>query len=356
MQVELYIEPGADTAGFASFSGRMLSSDEQSTWQGYYGYAGNVIEMAASSRTALSERSSLPRLALHELKDPCGARRLCALLARHGFVVLTDVAEGTTLFADLMHELGEFFGGASDATKAASAGPSVYFSERGVPMWHTGYERDPENVGMREAWRYPSGIAPADQNWPSARFRRRYLALMRFCQRVCDRCLCCIMSEVGASDAAGTGGLGAGTDADRAQIPPRSMSDDKSVSYAVFYPNDRGGQQSNGVNINAHRDPSLCVIEPVTHVAGLEIQDQCGAGSSNRSVTNASQHSERWIAVEKSCEPGKEFVLFGGLALERATGGRIRAALHRVTQARQPRTVFIFEQKYAAYFDEPWAD
>ena len=68
------------------------------------------------------------------------------------------------------------------------------------------------------------------------------------------------------------------------------------------------------------------------------------------------QDPGRWVAVEESCEPGKEFVLFGGVALERATGGRIRAALHRVTQARQPRTVFLFEQKYAAYFDEPWAD
>jgi isopenicillin N synthase-like dioxygenase len=51
--------------------------------------------------------------------------------------------------------------------------------------------------------------------------------------------------------------------------------------------------------------------------------------------------------VEAACCAGREIVVFGGQALERATAGRIKALQHRVSHraGQGARFVFLFEQK-----------
>lgn len=73
------------------------------------------------------------------------------------------------------------------------------------------------------------------------------------------------------------------------------------MAYAVFYPNNRGGQQEAGINIKQHYDPSLMVVEPIADAPGLEIFDR---------------RSQSWISVEAACVAGKEVIVFGGQALE----------------------------------------
>ena len=134
-------------------------------------------------------------------------------------------------------------------------------------MWYCGYE----GSDMREAFRVSTGMMDIGC-WPSSEFEQSWRSLAFFLRGVCDRCLSLAL--------------------DRQIHPPSDHSDDKSVSYAVFYPNNRGGQQEPGINIKVddppcgldgqyhpepnsrpqeHVDPSLFVIEPIADVAGLEV-------------------------------------------------------------------------------------
>jgi isopenicillin N synthase-like dioxygenase len=116
--------------------------------------------------------------------------------------------------------------------------------------------------------------------------------------------------------------------------------DDLSVSYGLHYPNETGTGQSESENVFEHVDPSLYVIEPVTDVAGLDVFDRA---------------SQCWISVENECVPHNEWVLFCGKALERTTEARVRGTLHRVTRrpetANNSRFCYIYEQKYASFFE-----
>jgi|MDSY01.1.fsa_nt_gb isopenicillin N synthase-like dioxygenase len=98
--------------------------------------------------------------------------------------------------------------------------------------------------------------------------------------------------------------------------------------------------------LKEHVDPSLFVVEPAADVPGLDVWDT---------------HLGEWVGVEAACAPSEasasastSWVVFGGRCLENATGGRVRACLHRVTRSatdKRRRFCFIFEQKLGDYYD-----
>lgn len=97
--------------------------------------------------------------------------------------------------------------------------------------------------------------------------------------------------------------------------------------------------------LQAHVDPSLFVVEPVSEVAGLDVFDQ---------------HTNQWISVEGvSRHPCSDWVLFGGRCLERVTKGAVKACRHRVSadgyhQQKlngKRRFCFIFEQKLSDFYE-----
>jgi len=92
-----------------------------------------------------------------------------------------------------------------------------------------------------------------------------------------------------------------------------------------------------------HVDPSLLVVEPVADVPGLDVWDT---------------HLGQWVSVEEACcdSPALAWVIFGGRCLEKATGSRVRACLHRVSRSaidKRRRFCFIFEQKIGDFYDDP---
>ena len=99
--------------------------------------------------------------------------------------------------------------------------------------------------------------------------------MLHFLEDVCDRCLSMSLSEHITT--------------------PAGEEDNKSVSYAVHYPNDEESLKhaAGDMNIGAHVDPSLFVAEPCTDVDGLEVQDQA---------------TQEWIKVEKLCVPGIDYL------------------------------------------------
>ena len=236
-------------------------------------------------------------------------------LRERGYVVLTDLGEEEKRVSDLLVEFANFIA-MDEEEKFKATSRRVYRNERGVPMWYSGYEKEQ----MREAFRVCAGMTDIGC-WPSTQFEHKWMDLTRFLQLVCDQCLSIVLG--------------------RSVARPADPADDKSVAYAVFYPNDRGGQQEEGINIKQHVDPSLIVVEPVAEVRGLQVFDQL---------------DEKWQDVEGNCAAGKELVVFVGKALETNTEGKFRATLHRVAQGEEARKVFIFEQKYADFYPPPVFD
>ena len=130
---------------------------------------------------------------------------------------------------------------------------------------------------------------------------------------------------------------GHGSPDDDARGPSLSEADDYSLAYSFLYGADDGGANGGDAQtlVGEHCDVSLVVVEPVSQVPGLQVYDT---------------KLRTWLGVEGKATPGKELVLFGGNAFAHATG--IPACRHRVVKARppRPRHVFLYEQKYAAFF------
>lgn len=81
-------------------------------------------------------------------------------------------------------------------------------------------------------------------------------------------------------------------------------------------------------------------MSPVPRVRGLEARDAA---------------SGRWLCVDGgSAAPWRDVLIFGGRRLEHATDGAVPALWHRVRrEAGRPRTVALFEQKYAEFYPLP---
>ena len=183
---------------------------------------------------------------------------------------------------------------------------TVYANERGLPMFRRGYERQ-ENI--RECFRVP--VNEAGQPWPSSQTKVCWRRVIRRFQALADALL-----EVAA--------------------PGHERGEDFSLAYCFRYGVEDGGANggSDDTLVGEHADVSLVVVEPVSRVAGLEVYDLC---------------LKRWVCVEAVCIPGRELVVFVGKALASKTG--LPALRHRVVKSHRARTSFLFEQKYAAFFE-----
>ncbi|RHY33399.1 hypothetical protein DYB32_001656 [Aphanomyces invadans] len=273
-----------------------------------------VMAPENSDKTTSTPQKPGPRMKLKDLTWKNKAL-FNELMERHTFVVLTDLGERVeALYTDLRAAMQAFFE-QDRACKDVCTSKYIYRNENKTPMWYAGYEC----THVRECFRAHAGDLSRMQ-WPSADFEEKYLALV--CQSICDKSLSLTLGYI--------------TDSAHAH---QSAGEDLSVCYGLHYPNKVGTGQSNSENVFEHIDPSLYVIEPVTDVAGLDVFDP---------------HSGQWLSVEQVCTPHKEWVLFCGKALTRATDGRVPGTLHRVTRPDHTRDIsrycFIYEQKYQPYF------
>ena len=245
--------------------------------------------------------ATVPRL---PLEDAASTKAL-DLLKRHGYFVATDL--GAALEADVAlieAELDRFFAKSTDRKEKCMG--TVYANERGLPMFRRGYERQ-ENI--RECFRVP--VNEEGQPWPSSQTKVCWRRVIRRFQALADALL-------------------------EAAAPGHERGEDFSLAYCFRYGVEDGGANGGSDNtlVGEHADVSLVVVEPVSRVAGLEVYDLC---------------LKRWVCVEAVCVPGKELVVFVGRALSRTSG--LPALKHRVVKSHRARTSFLFEQKYAAFFE-----
>lgn len=225
----------------------------------------------------------------------------------------------------------------------------VYLSEKGVPMWKTGYELCDD---IREAFRVNCG-AVDDQPWPTTDARQSWLQGMALCRHVCDICLDLIVGyNVKARPNSGGHCWIKADYSQRDFIPDRPG--DFSVLYAMHYFNDessKAARQSGNItgiadvtiNVKEHVDPSLFVLEPfLAETEGLQVY--C-------------QSSHEWITCDGPSSPifsvlandETAMVLFLGKALAANTNG-LTPTLHRVISSPFRRRTMIYEQKYQEFF------
>ncbi|CAN0466223.1 unnamed protein product, partial [Ectocarpus sp. 8 AP-2014] len=98
-------------------------------------------------------------------------------MEKHGFVVLTETGAIRDAYLEFMELLKAFFDGDSGWKEAFKG--EVHFNERGIPMWHTGYEKC---GNVREVFRAPASAFPPSsqrQPWPCPRLHRAWLAMLR---------------------------------------------------------------------------------------------------------------------------------------------------------------------------------
>ena len=262
-----------------------------------------MLHLAPTQRFAVISRSdaAVPRIPL----AAAATARAIQLLEKHGYFVATDL--GAALEADVASietELDRFFAKSTERKEKCMG--TVYANERGLPMFQRGYERQ-ENI--RECFRVP--VNEEGQPWPSSRTKVCWRRVITRFQAVADALL------------------------DRA-APGHARGEDFSLAYCFRYGEDDGGANGGSDNtlVGEHADVSLVVVEPVARVPGLEVFDI---------------HEKRWVCVEAVCVPGKELVVFAGRALARTSG--LPALRHRVVKAGRARLSFLFEQKYAAFFE-----
>ena len=269
------------------------------------------VALRRTRRFSVIERDAvaLPRVAA----AAAASSEVIRLLRERGYVIVTALERGLVEAVRAQERAFLEFYGRSEARKERCVG-TVYLSERGQPMFARGYERQ---ARVRECFR-SQAAAPEAQPWPSREARGAWVDLV---------------GRLGAlADAVLDTALGDGP------RPEGGRSEDFSLAYSFLYGVDDGGANGGcrGTLVGEHADVSLVVVEPVSRVPGLEVFDR---------------GLRRWVRVEEAAAPGEELVLFGGKALEHWTG--IPACRHRVVKCAPPRTrhVFLFEQKYAAFFD-----
>ena len=262
-----------------------------------------MLQLAPTQRFAVISRidTSVPRLPL----AAAASTKALGLLERHGYFVATDL--GAALENDVAaieSELDRFFAKSTERKEKCMG--TVYANERGLPMFRRGYERQ-ENV--RECFRVP--VNEEGQPWPSSQTKVCWRRVITRFQALADALL-------------------------EAAAPGHERGEDFSLAYCFRYGEDDGGANGGSDNtlVGEHADVSLVVVEPVARVPGLEVFDI---------------HKKRWVCVEAVCIPGKELVVFVGKALSRTSG--LPALKHRVVKSHRARTSFLFEQKYAAFFE-----
>ena len=262
-----------------------------------------MLHIAPTKRYTVLERgaSVVPRLPLEDAATTKGL----GLLKRHGYFVATEIGDALEAdVASIESELDRFFAKSTERKEKCMG--TVYANERGLPMFRRGYERQ-ENI--RECFRVP--VQEEGQPWPSSKTKLCWRRVIKRFQALADALL-------------------------EAAAPGHAKGEDFSLAYCFRYGVDDGGANGGSDNtlVGEHADVSLVVFEPVSRVAGLEVYDLC---------------LKRWVCVESVCVPGRELVVFVGKALASKTG--LPALKHRVVKAGRARLSFLFEQKYAAFFE-----
>jgi hypothetical protein len=186
----------------------------------------------SSTAPAVVYCDGLPRLPYSTFVNSDGSEFL-KLMRAHGFVILIGCTEGASLYRLLENEMRTFFlsGPCGSELKARCVG-GVYENERGVPMWHCGYEFVEDCV--REAFRVHAKAKQGHLLFPSAVIERRFENLAHFCQQLTDRALLFALA-----------GSASTRDLDRC----RSEDGDFSVSYALHYPNSEGGAPALSIDV-----------------------------------------------------------------------------------------------------------
>ena len=283
---------------------------------------------------------------------------LLRLLRSYGHVILkVKKSSKAAQVVDQMRQslYTDFFPSSTNRNSQNLQQGEVYISEKGVPMWKTGYEQCDD---IREAFRVNCG-AVDDQPWPTTQSRQTWLRGMALCRHICDVCLDLIVGY-NAKDRPYSGGY-SWTKLDyshRDQIANRPG--DFSVLYAMHYFNDEAshfarqsgdvtGIDDTTINVKEHVDPSLFVLEPfLANTEGLQVY--C-------------QNKNQWITCDGPKSPihsvlandETAMVLFLGKALAANTHG-ISPTLHRVIATTNKRRTMIYEQKYQEFFPAPVLD
>jgi len=260
------------------------------------------MRLVRTAKFSVIDERSVARLSLRSLRD------VEALLRRQGFVILCDLGDELERRLAAYEAATRLFFETCEPDKKAQRAGGVYVSERGVPMFRKGYE---EQLGLRECFRVAyADVSRSDGAWcvdeKSAETWRRLLVPLK---RIADAAL-------------------------RACVREEKMDDDDfSLAFAFRY----GEDATEGVS--EHCDKSLIVVSPISDVEGLEVFDLA---------------SQRWLSIETLATHGKELLLFGGTALQAASG--IPACKHRVRfppshdNRKMARYSLIFELKYGHYY------
>ena len=245
----------------------------------------------------------------------------------------------------------DFFAGSTAASKTKHVGKGGRLGK--LMLWSCGYSAWPE----REQWHVVCG-APDAQPWPAgadesptagALDERLSLrgALMRAKELL--RCiavdtLACLPRESGQDASTGEladacSAMGAGTDpsvldafwyhAGRSAeqtAPNIAACSGGDLAKAALTTDDTSHTADGDVAhwddmaMSAHKDPGVLTVTRASEVAGLQIEVQ-----------------GKWIAVE-ALASSDEVLIFPGEQLEKATGGRVGAAVHRVALSKSRAT------------------
>ena len=215
------------------------------------------------------------------------------LLRRHGYVILTGVHGGAALYRSLEVEMmgtvceeataaaatqqRGFFTSAPPGSRAKTACTGeVYESERGVPMWHCGYEHVEDKV--REAFRVHAAGAPPPSSilddsssssssplrfegfelrWPSATMKMKWQRLVAFCHGLTDAALAAALTDASgagsSSSSSQTRKVTTAAEVTRIRSSALRIGEDYSVAYALHYPNEEGGAPTLPPSVTAGR-------------------------------------------------------------------------------------------------------
>ena len=302
---------------------------------------------------------NLSDLLLHTLKTRDHVQHdLQRLLKSYGYVILkiNNSTKAAQVIDNMRQSLcTDFFPSSTTRNSQNLQQGEVYISERGVPMWKTGYELCDD---IREAFRVHCG-AVDDQPWPTTQSRQSWLQGMALCRHICDVCLDLIVGYDAKVRPYSGGHTWTKRDySHRDEIAQRHG--DFSVLYAMHYFNDEvshvarqsgnvTGTTDTTINVKEHVDPSLFVLEPfLAKTEGLQV---------------FCQKKNQWITCDGPKSPihsvlsndESAMVLILGKALAANTHG-ITPTLHRVIATPYRRRTMIYEQKYQEFFSSPGLD
>lgn len=258
----------------------------------------------------------------HTLAHTASSERLSCALATHGYVVLDGVDK--SVLSQLLQcdvEAASLLTAAHVNDRPSLSVPPLRLSTRRhsacskkLPLIGVGVNSVRGDCGIRRTQLHLVTDARALElvPWPARRPRLRK-GVTNGASR---------LQELATSLLMRLHGGGAAMEHERAR--QAAVDGDPSVLDCFVYPN----AHAEMANMCAHTDPGLLTLTLASATPGLQVHDQS---------------TGEWVDVEAQCTPGVEIIVLGGEALEVASSGRYRAALHRVRHAATPRVSTVFE-------------